>query len=376
VSTATPPAVQRHAVTTDRLPREVNHQVGETVPELGTYILPGRIEDPGAGLQEAIDAERAGLSKVWLSERYDLKDIGVLSGAVAALTRSIGFGSGLVAAGARHPLITATWAATMQATFGDRLTLGIGRGVEPYLAPQGIPAYDYRQTGDYIDILRRLWRGETVSYDGPLGRFPDMALIDVVDAPAPPIILGSFGGRRSMRLVAEHCDGVFLMPFTTPEAIEETIRFRDEECEKIGRDPAEVRIIHEMITAPDFTEQQVSEVVYARALTYLQMSESGEVLMARNRWDPADLRYVREHPMFQGLRTGVADQQFHRSQLVEAARRLPTSWIEPNAAIGTPAQCAARIREFVDLGVDEICLHGASPAQLTPVVEAWRAARS
>jgi probable F420-dependent oxidoreductase len=372
--TNTAPAVQHHAVSESVRP-EVNHDLGETVAELGTFILPGRVKEPAAGLTEAVEAERAGLGKVWLSERYDLKDIGVISGAVAALTQRIGFASGLVAVGARHPLVTAAWAATMHAMFGPRLTLGLGRGVKPYLGPQGIPSFSYRDTGDYADILRRLWRGETVTYDGPLGSFPNMALIDVTDVPPPPLILGCFGGPKAMELAAKHFDGVFLMPFLTPEAITETVGFRDEWCERIGRDPSEVKIIHEMVTAPDFDEQKVSEVVYARALTYIQMPSSGEFLLKRNRWSTDDLAHVRAHPMFSGLRTGVADQQFHRTQLAEAARRLPKSWIEPNAAIGTPAECAEQLKAFVDLGVDEICLHGASPTELRPVVDAWRAAR-
>jgi probable F420-dependent oxidoreductase len=369
------PAVQRHSVDTKRPRPEVNHEVGELVAELGTFILPGRAKDPVVGLTEAIDAERAGLGKVWVSERYDLKEIGVLAGAVAALTQSIGFASGVIAAGSRHPLLTAAWAATTQAIFGPRLTLGIGRGVKPYLEPQGFRAYSYRETADYADILRRLWRGETVDYHGPLGRFPDMALIDLADVPPPPLILGCFGGPKAMETAVKHFDGVFLMPFLTAEAVAETVRLRDEWAERVGRDPREVRIIHEMVTAPNCGEDQVDEMVYARALTYLQMPDSGEHLMQRNRWCEDDLAHARAHPIFSALRTGVADQQFHRSQLVDAARRIPTSWIEPNAAIGTPVQCAAQLQAFMNLGLDEICLHGASPAQLGPVVDAYRALR-
>lgn len=342
------------------------------IDELSCFILPGRITDPSAGLQQAVDAERAGFSRIWLSERYDLKDVGVLSGAVCALTDRIGFASGVLAAGARHPLITASWAATLQATFGPRLTVGLGRGVGPYLAPQGIPVRSYDETGDYAGILRRLWRGETVSYDGPLGTFPGMTLVDVSDVPPPPLILGCYGGPRAMELAVRHFDGVFLMPFLTAEAVAETIRLRDEAAERIGRDPEEIRIVHEIVTAPDCDENQIAEAVYARALTYIQMPGSGEFLMKRNGWTAADLAHVREHPLFSGLRTGVADQQLHRNQLVDAAKRLPKSWIEPNAAIGTPAQCVAQIRAFLDLGVDEICLHGAAPAEFTSVVQAWR----
>lgn len=368
-------AVQRHEATEPAADRTVNTELGELVPEIGTFILPGRITDPTAALREAVDAERAGFGTVWLSERYDLKDAAAISGAVCALTSRIRFATGLLAVGARHPLITASWATTLQGMFGARLTVGLGRGNPGYLAPQGIPSVSYQATGDYVDILRRLWRGETVDYDGPLGRFPDMAMVDVLDQEPPPLAFGCFGGPRAMRLAASHFDAVFLMPFLTPEAITETIRFRDEECERIGRDPKEVKIIHEMVVAPDLDEQTTLAVVHARALTYIQMSDSGEVLMQRNGWSPDALDHVRAHPVFNGLRTGVADQQFHRAQLIDAAKRLPRSWIEPNAAIGTAAQCARRLREFADLGIDEFCLHGASPAQLHPVMDEWRGIR-
>src|SRR5437763_9470459 len=101
---------------------------------LSTYILPGRITEPAVGLQEAVDAEQAGFSRVWISERYDLKELGVLSGAVAARTSRIGVASGLAALPARHPLLLAAYAATMQATFGERLLLGVGGGFTPLLA--------------------------------------------------------------------------------------------------------------------------------------------------------------------------------------------------------------------------------------------------
>jgi 5,10-methylenetetrahydromethanopterin reductase len=286
------------------------------------------------------------------------------TGRAAALTQRIRFASGVIVAGSRHPLLAATWASTMQGLFGERVIVGLGRGNRPSLDPQGVPVLSLQATGEYADILRRLWRGETVSYDGPAGRYPNMAMIDLVDVPPPPLVFGCFGGEKAMDVAVRHFDGVFLMPFLTKDAVQETIRFRDEAAERHGRDPREVRIIHEVVTAPDCDDQKVHEVVHARALTYLQLPGFGDVLLRRNRWNPDQLEAVRNHPIFTGLRTGVADQQYHRAQLVDAARRLPSSWIEPNAAIGSPEECADRVREFFDLGVDEICLHGASPAEL------------
>jgi hypothetical protein len=45
------------------------------------------------------------------------------------------------------------------------------------------------------------------------------------------------------------------------------------------------------------------------------------------------------------------------------------------AATGTPEQCADVILRQFDLGVDSVILHGATPAELAPILPAYRAAR-
>ncbi|MDQ1497210.1 MAG: hypothetical protein QOD57_2333 [Actinomycetota bacterium] len=338
---------------------------------LGTYILPGRVTDPSVGLREAVDAEQAGFSRVWISERYDLKELGVLSGAVAALTSRVGIASGLVALPARHPLLLASYGATMQATFGDRLLLGVGGGFTSLLRPQGLPVLGKAAIADYVDILRRLWRGETVSYDGPAGSYPNMKMADLPQVPPPPVVYGAFGGPQAMELVARHFDGVMFMPFLTVEAVADSISRLRKAAERIGRNPASIWTCHTVVTAPDLTEDETLAVVNARAVTYLQMPRYGEALLTRNNWDRAGLDALRRHPVFNGMRTAAADQEFHRAQLIEASRLLPEAWITSAAGIGTPEQCAAKLAEYFEVGVDEICLHGSSPLQNAPVVRAW-----
>jgi hypothetical protein len=56
------------------------------------------------------------------------------------------------------------------------------------------------------------------------------------------------------------------------------------------------------------------------------------------------------------------------------ARLLPDEWLAA-AATGSAAACAARVRDQFDAGADGVILHGATPAELAPVVDAWRAVR-
>jgi alkanesulfonate monooxygenase SsuD/methylene tetrahydromethanopterin reductase-like flavin-dependent oxidoreductase (luciferase family) len=48
--------------------------------ELGVYLLGGRIKDPARAMDEAVEAERIGLTSAWIAERFDMKELGVHAG--------------------------------------------------------------------------------------------------------------------------------------------------------------------------------------------------------------------------------------------------------------------------------------------------------
>ena len=54
----------------------------------------------------------------------------------------------------------------MQAAYGPRFILGLGRATAGLM---GQKAITYRALTDYVAIIRQLWRGETVMYEGPTG---------------------------------------------------------------------------------------------------------------------------------------------------------------------------------------------------------------
>src|SRR5947207_2539022 len=53
-------------------------------------------------------------------------------------------------------------------------------------------------------------RGDTVSYDGPAGHHPNMAMIYPLDIEAPPLILDCLGAEKAMDVAVRHFDGVKL----------------------------------------------------------------------------------------------------------------------------------------------------------------------
>jgi len=129
---------------------------GRVVPE----GRPGRYETdartPAQGVADGVDAERIGFRRVFLSERWNLKEAAVILSAVAARTERIEVASGIITTAARHPLHMAGMAATLQATFGPRFVLGLGRGNPGWLTGAGLEMTGYAGLADYVDILRRL----------------------------------------------------------------------------------------------------------------------------------------------------------------------------------------------------------------------------
>ncbi|HEY8543785.1 MAG TPA: hypothetical protein VIL36_02010, partial [Acidimicrobiales bacterium] len=71
---------------------------------------------------------------------------------------------------------------------------------------------------------------------------------------------------------------------------------------------------------------------------------------------------------------GAIDAKADTATLEHIATLLPDEWLEP-AATGSPERCAERVLRQFDLGVDGVILHGATPAELAPVVEAYRKVR-
>ncbi|MDB6063033.1 MAG: family class F420-dependent oxidoreductase [Verrucomicrobiaceae bacterium] len=338
--------------------------------KFGTYILPGRVADPLRGLAEAQEAERIGLGTVWISERYATKEPAVLAGAVSQLTKKVRIGATMYIT-VRNPVVTASVANLMQALTGDRFRLLLARGVASHLATLGSPPITFERLKDGIDIIRRLWAGETVNYDGILGKYPAVQLTDRYTGPTPSISFTAIG-PKSLAFAGEYCDGVLLHPFLTTEGVRKSAKIVHDAAEKAGRDPKSVRIFHNIIVAPDLDKDEEDAVVGGRAITYFQVPVYGEQLAEMNGWDTGPLTTMRNHPQFAALGGKLADQGFTRAQLVEVSRSLPHWWYEQGAAIGTAAQCASTLCDFLDAGADEIVLHGSAPAQMGPLTTELR----
>jgi len=348
-------------------------ELAPVVEDLSIWLIPGRTKDPSLAITQAVDAERLGFRRVFLSERFDLKDAGALLGGVLARTSRLEAGTGIMAAGARSPLMAASMAATLQAAYGHRFIFGLGRSSGPYLAGQGITEFTLQAFEDYFAILRRLFRGETVSYNGPAGRYEALATVDPCPGKPPELWATSLGGPVATKLAARIADGLILPGFLTAETVAGVVQTARSERERVGLDPDQFPIMYYMIVANDLDETYTRAIAHARFVTYVVgMPAFVNSYLRNNGWDPAQMQRLLDHPQFAQMGRPTADQTFHRAELLEASKLVPEEWIQQTSAIGSLEHCVAKVREYRDAGADEIGFYGSTPAENAKVVEAWR----
>jgi probable F420-dependent oxidoreductase len=358
----------------------------DMLEDLSAFVISGRVKSqlhgapdhdtsertPAQGIEDGVEAEALGFRRVWLAERPELKEPASILGGIAARTSRIGIGTGIVAAGARHPMLTASVGATLQAAYGGRFTLGIGRGASRYGYGGSL---SYAAFADYCTIVKRIWAGEQFDYDGPAGTLPRLGLKDIYEGEPPQIVAGFFGMPTAAAWVAQTpaFDGLIMPAMVTPPAVAKVRGNLDAACARANRDPASIRLFVEVVTAPGLSESETRQLTNARAVTYFQPPEWGHCYAILNGWDESVMNRLREHSQLSAVESELADLSFHRRELEEPARLIPDEWMREACAIGSVEDCVRKLQEFRDAGADEICTYGSTPAQNAGLIEAWRA---
>jgi probable F420-dependent oxidoreductase len=338
-------------------------------PELGFYTLAGGAQNPRDLVTECRRAEELGLGAVFISERFNVKEAVTLSGAVAVASTNMQIITGATNHNTRHPIVTASYATTMHRLTGGRFVLGLGRGIAPLFDAYGMARITTAQMEDFTQVMRRLWHGDTIiGHDGPIGSYPVLRLDPTFDEDIP-LGLVAFG-PNSLALGGRVFDHVILHTFFTDETLQRCVHTVKEAAAQTGRDPDEVTVWSCFATIGDHLPEPVRlKKTVGRLATYLQ--GYGDLLVDTNRWDPGVLAAFRADDLVANFR-GAIDVGASTEQLEHIAGLIPDEWLAPSAT-GSAAQCAAAVRGQFDLGADAVIMHGASPDELAPIVDAYAA---
>lgn len=304
----------------------------------GAQLRPGETDWSRAyeeTVELAVEAERLGLSSIWTTEHHFVDDgympsLTVVSGAIAAATSKIEIGTGVILAPLHHPLRLAEDAATVSLLSGGRFTLGLGLGWSK-TEFAGLGA-DVRTRGaameEILSILPKAWSGEPFRHQGNIYDLPGLA---VRPRPSKQIqVLIGGGAEPAIRRAARLADGIFANA-PRREFLQQLEWIRDE-CDRVGRDPSELRIIHYSVMLPANSAAEAMER-YAEHLWQLMWKYSDmEASTTRPGPPPTAPEFTEEH----------RERLFRRATIVGSPDQIVSSLLDLRQAAGVPVEFVAR----------------------------------
>jgi probable F420-dependent oxidoreductase len=162
---------------------------------------------------------------------------------VAAVTKTIRLGTGILILPQRHPVYVAKEVATLDVLSNGRAILGIGSGwLAEEFAAVGVPFGERgARTDESIRAIRSLWQASPAPFSGRFYRWPA-----VESNPKPmqsggvPIVIGGHS-EPAARRAARFGDG-FFPARGDHETLTRLFSVLRDECAKVGRKPAEIEL--------------------------------------------------------------------------------------------------------------------------------------
>jgi natural product biosynthesis luciferase-like monooxygenase protein len=308
-------------------------------------------------LEGARFADRAGFAAVWTPERHFhafgglYPNPSVTGAAVAAVTQRVGIRAGSVVLPLHHPARVAEEWAVVDNISGGRVGLSFASGWQPddfALRPENFAEAKQVMMRD-IDVVRRLWRGEAMSFPGALD-----APVEVRTLPRPvqaelPFWLTAAGNIDTFR-AAGRAGGYLLTHLLgqTMEELRDKLAAYRESWREAGHrgTPRATLMLHSFVGAD---RDAVKALVRGPLTDYLRSSAS---LIRQHAWS---------FPAFR-RRTGMGADGVDLAGLSdgEMAALLDHAferYFEESGLFGTPEDCCAVVERAERAGVDEIaCL--------------------
>ncbi len=285
-------------------------------------------------------AELCGFEAVWQAESRLVRDAIVPMAAFAAVTSRIKIGSGVINNWTRNAAVIAATFLTLDDLAQDRIYCGIGAWWDPLAAKVGIQRRkNLLAMREVVTVVRRLLNRERVSFDGEFAQMQDVEL-DVVhgrkEARNVPIYIGATGPKM-MALTGEIADGAVLNYLVSPQYNEMAMAQLELGAKKAGKSLADVDRPQLVVCSVD--EDRGKALDAARKLVTQYLGQQPHIMKAS------------------GVSQDLLDEigqvltwPATEEQILEAMKLVPDDVVQMITASGAPAECKAKVREYIAAG--------------------------
>jgi 5,10-methylenetetrahydromethanopterin reductase len=304
--------------------------------------------------------EDAGFDAFWIAEAYpwwrkhsfEARSSTAVLAVIAAETRRIQLGWGIISPYTRHPVQIAMEARVMQDLAGDRFLLGLGASkifMKEIGEGEGEKVGPATVMRESIEIIKGVLAGGAFEYQGKVFQANVPALKTDAHTPRgiPPIYIAGTGPVLQ-RISGVVGDGLLTASITTPAFVGCSRKNMEEGARKAGKDPSKLVLGSVIVGSIHRDSAQGKEGAREQAAMYLANK-------VQNIRGSADALLECAGLTFDELRP-VADAM-ERGGRKAAAKAVSDEILHKVCPIaGTPEECITRIEEYRDAGCTHIML--------------------
>jgi probable F420-dependent oxidoreductase len=219
------------------------------------FVGPGEVPDVQGIYAYAERAEALGFESLWawdhvllgVEPAFPILDSITVLGAVAARTRRIKLGTGVLVLPLRNPVTAAKALGSLDVISGGRLVLGVAAGW--YAREFDAVGAPFKARGRHfernLDILLRLWTEERVTLAVDEFNLREAVMVPrPAQRPRPPVLIGGYVDAVLKR-VATRGDG-WLTYFYTPESFARAWQKIHAFAREAGRDPSSLTATNQL----------------------------------------------------------------------------------------------------------------------------------
>jgi F420-dependent oxidoreductase-like protein len=303
-------------------------------------------------VDELADYERAGLDIVFVPEAYSFDAVSQM-GFIAARTERLLIAAGILQIYSRTPTLTAMTAAGMDYVSGGRFVLGLGASGPQVIEGWHGVRYDapVGRTKEIIEICRRVWRRERLTYDGRHYKLPlpadqgtglgkPLKLINHPVRERIPIVVAALG-PKNVEMAAELAEGwepIFYLPERAAGVWGESLA-----AGRARRDPSLGTLDVVAQAALAIGDDVGGLLELGRPMLALYIGGMGA--KGRNFYNDLVCRY--------GFEAAAAQIQdlYLDGKKDEAAAKVPYELLEKTSLVGSPGFVAERLAALAESGV-------------------------